>query len=452
MLDPTLYRVNGTPVTIVRGTQSNADNDDGQLVNEISVRDRTVTITMSKAFVTGSTTIEVVAGAKIGAWNDQRTLAAATETVVIAAPARDRQGPVVEIIGVQGQSTFDVLVTDASGLLEASSAANNSKYIFGGNDSGFLNVYVDTDPGNNDAKNDEPAGFTATQPGSFGRPCAAGTTCLRLRFDADTQLAAGHEIRVKANTFKDAADNGHRQAIEEITAPTSTFKITGVSIGNVTPTADASATITSNGSDMKITARSAGVAAGAMGNDWRVFGYEHASFAAATRADIDVFVDTRYQRIVYTLKAGTTFAKVTAVSPTLFDLASSLRGNDDFDANFTVSYSGNQTDKYDDLATTIPSGIPFAGGTSSVTLRVDFNDYAVTVGDETGTLANAIGGSDATSVDFVARDRMAHFTWIGADVSALPQAGGARVIPAGAATNTSGGSALLILRQLRQGL
>ncbi len=484
VLEPTLYRVNGTPVTLATGTQSNANNDDGYVANEISVRDRTVTITLSAAFAVGDTKIDVVGGTKIGAHMDMRLLADATSTVTVAAPAVDRAGPVVEILAVSGRNMFDVIVTDASVLLENTNGPHNHANL-------FKSITVRADGTNTRV----PATTVSTQTDP-GRPnTAPGRPAMRLRVTVPelteaggsttrTTLKKGDEIRVDVNSFKDVRDNGNRLEVEQVKDAVSDLKITSVSIGSPTPVTGtmATATLTSGGGDMVIKAKQAGdaVARGAKGNSWRLYGYEHSSFANATRVDIDVYVDTRYKRIVYTLRAGTAFAE----NVTLFDLASTLRTNDDFEANFTVDYANNESDKYHRLAATNTSGIPFAGGRSMVTVRVNFNDVIENLNSNVlrDAINNGVAGSEATTMS-VRPDRMVYFTYTTAATNGseaqLPQVGGVRVIPAAAADNyhaTSGcgptgitctaaqtaagvtntdasdDSAALILRQLRSGL
>lgn len=486
VLEPTLYRVNGTPVTLALSTQSSAANDDGAVANEISVRDRTVTITLSRPFAVGATAIDVVGGSKVGAHGDMRLLASATSTVNIAAPAVDRAGPVVEILAVSGRGSFDVIVTDASTLLAQTAAT--PPY-------GHVNLFnaITIDPAGSVGPQTVTTVAAAT---TYGRPGAAsGGTGIRLTVTVPelapggtsrTTLDKNDEIRVKANSFRDARDQGNRLAVERVKDAVSDLRITSVSIGDPTPVTGsaAAATLTSGGTDMVITAKQTpgAVARGAKGNGWRLYGYEHASFAGATRVDIDVYVDTRYQRIVYTMRAGTRFAR----QLTLFDLASTLRTHDDFDANFTVGYVSGQSNKYAALAATNTTGIAFTGGRSQVTVRVNFNDVIETLNAE--VLRDAInngatGFADPTTL-FAAPDRMVHYTYATAtdgsgNEAQLPQPGGVRVIQANAAdnyhdvtvdqcgprgtappcatgvtpnTDASDDSAALILRQLRRGL
>ena len=194
-------------------------------------------------------------------------MAAATANVTISAPARDTTGPTVEVIGHPGADTFDVLVTDKSGLLTNGNAA--ADYL-------FENVTVNGIEVPTSAEGTSPVAAVALAvPGGgdnvdrFERPCPATWTCVRLRFTVtniptgktsadgvpevrtgdDDKFKDGDRIRVTRNTFKDKGGYGHNHVYaygndtaNGVDDPVSGFKITGVSIGTPTAVRDALAT------------------------------------------------------------------------------------------------------------------------------------------------------------------------------------------------------------------
>ena len=210
-------------------------------------------------------------------------------------------------------------------------------------------------------------------PDGVGRPNVPDS--MRYRFTADAALEAGDVIEVARNTFLDTGNRGNRLTRFTVAEPKTTFEISTVSIGNVTPTASATAGIGADGAeDMIITAKATGVAAGAAGNPWRIYGYEDPSSDVAplpAAPDIDVEVDTVHNIISYTIN------KVSTQDPpvSLFHLARELVANDTFAANFTVAFR-EPTDqgKGDPLTATVAAGVPFDGGESKVAVKVAFND------------------------------------------------------------------------------
>ncbi len=467
VLDPTLYRINGRRID---GDQAVANEAD-LVVNKVEILDRTVTITVSHALANGDV-ISVVGGAKVGANKDLRPLQPASHTVSVAAPARDRAGPTVEIIAIAGQANFDVIVTDKSMLLQ--DPATSANYI---NRAGIsLNgvSMTSTDPA---------ATITAHAiETTTGRMAGTNETSLRYRFTTGV-LSVNDRIEIKANTFRDKFDQGNRVANHNVKAPRADFEITSIAIGDVTEATPATTTI--GGTDgIAITGKKDGLAAGALGNVWRIFGYRDPDSTGADTTDVTVAVDTKHSVITYTI---TTPGPIVG-QPSLYHLASRLVADDDFSANFTLAYGGAADDKTALFATS-NVGIDFTGGSSSVVVRANFNDVVAGLGSSgtAGTdtvLGNAINhGRDITALTpagtmtplFISPDRMVYFTYTTATtaegVGTLPAQAGARVIPASAANNfyegdhdndtdtaevgadgTADGNAAEILRQLRRGL
>ena len=472
-LDPTLYRVNGRRID----GDNVAARETDFVVNAVQILDRTVTVTLDHAFADGDV-ISVVGGPRvlIGANGDKRPLVSTSDTVSVAAPSRDRSGPAVEIIAVEGLATFDVILTDASALLNDPSQEGTATA------PGF---YIDDD------------GVTLElaaggEPIELGRPAMVEDhgrvgkgTIVRLRYGVDQGVAAdaladGAEIRISANTFRDANDQGNRLTREDVDEADDEFEITNISIGAVAQTLTGAATATiGDANGILITGKGDGLAAGALGNNWVIYGYRDPDSDGAPTTDVRVAVDTKHSVITYTV---TTPGPIVG-QPSLYHLASRLVANDDFAANFSVAYAGDANDKTV-LFETGDVGIPFANGQSMVTVRVDFNDVVEALDEEGVTLAEAINhGREAPvgAVTFEAPDRMAYITYTTTTTAAgngsLPQQGGARVIPAnvagnyhaitgcgpagtpapcagGAAENTeaSDDSLAAIFRQLRRGL
>ena len=446
--DPTLYRINGTRIEALLADDSAGAGPESETVLErIYVEDRTVSIVLSRDLKNGDV-ISVASGPKIGANSDMRPLEGSSLTVSVAGPTADRSAPIIEILAPVGETTFDVIVTEPNLLTNADDT-----------------TYMDPDG----VTVDDVAATAPDEPDeNVGRPNAPAS--IRYTFTADAALEKGDVIEVARNTFLDTGNRGNRLTRFTVAEPKTTFEISTVSIGNVTPTAQASATIAE---DMVITAKATGVAAGAAGNPWRIYGYEDPSSQTAplpAATDIDVEVDTVHNIISYTIN------KVSTQDPpvSLFHLARELVANDTFAAHFTVSFiNAAEQGKDDELTATVAAGVPFDGGESKVAVKVAFNDLVSAIGEDQdlGTsLAGAINHGKpvaantaetdegiAVSVEFEAPDRAAYFTYTATKMANLPPRGGTRVIPAGVATGYAHstdtpdalGSALEILRSLR---
>ncbi|WP_419921754.1 cell wall-binding repeat-containing protein [Candidatus Poriferisodalis sp.] len=445
VLDPTLYRINA------RRVEAQPDDADPQgtgpeqdsIANQIYVEDRTVTIVLSHNLAAGDV-VSVVGGAKLGANDDLRPLEAASITISRSTPAADRSAPVIKIIAVAGESTFDVIVREPNLLTEVDGATYMAD--------GGVKVR-----GSGVVLTDQPADFVV------GRP---GAGMMRYRFslpDDDTEtadvneseLSKGDVVEVSRNTFLDKGNRGNRltRLTVQDPEPVDEFEIDTVSIGDATPQTSASATIST---DMSVTAKGDGVAAGIAGNGWRIYGYADPSADATKKADIDVDVDTVHKIITYTINNG---------APTQFDLARAFVANETFAANFTVDYADRTTlaDKTTPVTATDPAGVGFEGGSSQVAVRVVFNDYVDALGAD-NALAAAIAGvttlpiaqadeNDDTvttcaedtplcvQVMFQTPDNEVHITYTAittgtpAVTGVLPVRGGTRVIPEGVATN-----------------
>ena len=445
VLDPTLYRLNGRRLQAYVGTSP----DETGIVNDlIFTANRTVTITLSHHLEPGDT-ISVVGGGKIGANEDQRKLESASLTLGAVTVAADRSAPIVEVVARPGASSFQVFVFEP-GVLHNELATNIAN---------FVEVQGPNRPTST---------FTITGPTPVDPTDRKGAQ-LRYTVSTGAALAVNDVITIKRSAIID--NGGRRSALTRHTvratknniavgtttggvAGTGNFEVQSVSIGNYVHGTQASADIAT---DMDVIAKATGIASGARGNDWTIFGYDdRAQGQASTNAfDIRVAVDTANQRISYTI------SDVRPPKPhraaTIGDLAAALVSNSDFNDNFELQYEGNTrptAGKGTALTATSSAGVDFTGGMSSVGVVVRFNDA---VQDHPGTaLEDAIRPQRSTvagTVTFTAPDNQLHISYAAASMAALPARSGFRVIPGDAATNyhTSGsnGNVREILNSLR---
>ena len=432
VLDPTLYRLNGRRLQAYVAT---TPDETGTVQDLIFTANRTVTIKLSHHLEPGDT-ISVVGGGKIGDNDDQRKLESASLTLGAVTVAADRSAPVVEIVAVPGQTNFEVFVFEQS-VLHNELAAN------------FANFIEIQGP------NRPTSTFTLTAPTAVD-PTNRKGVALRYQVGTTAALAVNDVITIQRSAVIDTG--GRRSALTRHTvravknniavgttdnnvAGTGHFEVQSVSIGDYVHGTQATADIST---DMDVLAKATGIASGARGNSWTIFGFDdRAQGQASTNAfDIRVAVDTANQRISYTI------SDVVPARPhrqaTIGDLAAALVSNDDFNANFALQYEGNTrptAGKGTPLTATSSAGVGFTGGMSSVGVVVRFNDA---VQDHPGTtLEDAIRPSTSTvtgTVTFTAPDNQVHISYTAASMAALPARSGFRVIPAGAATNyhTSG--------------
>ena len=293
--------------------------------------------------------------------------------------------------------------------------------------------------------------------------------------DPDDVLRAGDVITIKGNAFIDKG--GRRNRLVQYTVPrvktnttanggTGNLRVDSVSIGDYVHTNQASAIFGGAGSTLTVTATATGVAAGAAGNSWVIFGYddrrdrELSSYAF----DIDVDVDVSNQRIAYTisdvLPRRPLVGTVNSDGATLHDLAVALVSDSDFSANFRVDYGDRATQtKATLLGATGPAGVSFGDdaegeevGRTSVGVRVKFNADLFGLWSRTGscecgvdlaydiapdfpldlveghTATNAV--PDAYDVTFRPPDDVVHITYTADRMAKLPKRVGFRVIEA----------------------
>ena len=445
VLDPTLYRVNSRRIEGLLADAVDAVVPETELaLEQIHVQDRTVTITLSHELKDGDV-ISVVGGPKIGAAEDKRPLEAASHTVSRAAAAADRSAPTVEIIGVAGGTTVSVFVVETKPLLETGTA---DIYIADGG----VTLTLKTDG----AESVLDLGAPEAAP-MRPDPNAPAMSLYRYNVTVDAPLAKGDVIEVARNTFLDKGNRGNR--LTRLTVgDVEKLEIDSVSIGTPSPVAGTAATVNISDAEdedrMTVTAKQTGAAKGASGNGWKIYGYADPDAATAplpASANISVEVDMRHRIIAYTVNKNGRGAN----SPTLFELARALVSNEQFAANFTVSFiNPADQDKSDAVGAIDAGGLLLDGGQSQVAVRVQFNDVAAEVAaateDTTIQLAEALAGGEPTDVDgvdsytvtqlFAAPDDEVNFTYTTCTAAScsllnLPQRGGTRTVAAGVATN-----------------
>ena len=196
---------------------------------------------------------------------------------------------------------------------------------------------------------------------------------------------------------------------------------------------------------MTVTAKQTGAAKGASGNGWKIYGYADPDASTAplpASANISVEVDMRHRIIAYTVNKNGQGTN----SPTLFELASALVANEQFAANFTVTFiNAADQDKSEPVDEIDAGGLVLTGGQSQVAVRVQFNGVVSALTADP-SLSVAIAGGAAVDDNytvvtlFATPDDEVNFTYTtcitaGCSLMDLPQRGGTRTVAAGVATN-----------------
>ncbi len=282
-----------TPVTHGIGTNAACDPD-------------TVTVHLANALKAGDT-VSVVAGAKLGANEDERAIGATSTT--IAAPPADRTRPTLSVIMIAGETTANI-TTSEDGVTALAAGAEVE--------------------------------LTRAATGK-----TVSVTDLTLTFSP--ALAAGDRITISAGAVTDAAGNKSLQRSFTAIAEQKSPRITSVIMSNLNHTAQAvgrvPATLTggagtapdtdrTDNPDIWIAAKSDGAAAGAAGNTWSVVFDRASTYDAAKDLDIDVRVNSRDQ---------TVFVRFNNGKAKFSDLQAALEANSAFDALFELKVDADPT-------------------------------------------------------------------------------------------------------------
>ena len=526
-LDPTMYRVNGRRVEAA-ASAANPVDENATLADLVFTANRTVTVRLSHILEPGDTitvdnSLNEGKGLRLGAGGDKRKLEPAELTLGPVSPPRDTTAPAVEIIAVPGLSYFDVIVTEPNLILNELGTVNAAGALTAVNTS--IGDYVEISGGLIPAGEKIPAAtegaantprsvsVSTTLHGDNATLAVGGSDgTIRMRFgisvtnpttpaliaqiasgtltSTHNMLRAGDVIMIKGNAFID--QNGRRNRLVQYTVPkvrtdtvanlgTGALQIDSVSIGDYVHTNQANAIFPSSttpaANTLKITALPTGVAAGAAGNSWVIYGYDDRQDGSVSSYafDIDVDVDIANQRIAYTisdvLPRRPLVGRVNNDGATIGDLAVALVSNSDFAANFTVEYGGSgppTQSKGSLLGATGPAGVGFGDdssneevGRTSVGVVVKFNGDIAELRDEAGsaitastttnvalaydiapsapvpfqkglTLGQAATNANPNAYDvkFVAPDDVVHISYTADSMAKLPQRAGFRIIAA----------------------
>ena len=509
--DPTMYYLNG------RRLEGEADGATGDQ-EKVTVRklvftaDRTVTITLSHHLDAGDVIMVCPdSDCKIGTKKDMRKLQKAELELPAVTPVRDTAAPQIEIIAVPGLSYFDVIVREPNiGFNELGSTSSGTLTLkdtaaqmdaLGSKVNEFIKITGATIPANaaigagTAGRLPTPRTIKVSASNSTQPAAVAGDGMVRMRFDVmvenknpvdrrtdqfgpsasdavDTsKLRAGDVITVRSGAVR---DTGNRLSLSKQftvpqvkTSPGAKYRSSGaleierVSMGEHVHNKQATALIGPSGSEvLTIAAHSWGVAAGAAGNGWKIFGYDDRrdGEASSDAFDIDVDVDKLNQRISYTVSDVKPRKSINRVA-TIEDLATALFNNDDFRANFGVTWVGANRDREQPLGPTSPAGVSFGAttetkGTTQVGVVVKFNAAITALTGTSGTdlaydiapkFPGAPGVTDTTadapddlSVSPTAATEfptdMVYIRYTSDSMSELPARTGFRVIAAGLVT------------------
>ena len=538
VLDPTLYKLNGRRLEALLPDSSGNSDEKASVRTLVFSADLTVTVELSHKLKAGDTiTVDPSlierAGGRLGANGDKRKLMSEPLTLVAVSSPVDRTAPAVEIVAVPGQSFFDVIVHEKSALLlndlgTVSAAGLLTKV---GDDIAnnvtFTAVHIPEDP----AADDDPDEDGDTEDAVVGskrtarqiavsdtlptQPTAVGGSGgkIRMRFgitvtnptpeppstrvlkqyardgqivDPANVLRAGDTITVKGGAVRDARglrNSQFRYTVPQIklnpsvaTCRAGDLTISSVSIGDYTHTKQATAVFGDPGSTLKITAKEGGVADGAAGNDWVIYGYDDRPREDSHNVafDIDVAVDVAHKVISYTISNAVPAREIDRVA-TLEDLATALVSNSDFNSNFSIDFGNRAAQtKSTPLRETDPTGEHFgdegANGTetvgrTAVGVLVKFNAdvrslrdagatgngtdlaYDIAPGGPNGFPTGLTEGTAATNaapnaydVTFEAPDDVVHIKYTSNEMSQLPKRAGLRLIAADVAVGYGDGS------------
>ena len=446
VLDPTMYRLNGRRLQAYLATSP----DETGIVNDlIFTANRTVTISLSHHLEAGDTitvdnSANEAAGGRLGDNADLRKLEAASLTLPAVTIAADRNAPVVEVVAVPGTTDFDILVTEPN-ILHSEIFQDGAQ---GSNLADFVSVQFH---GRNATRKatENTVTLTAAETTDLTAPAKANgraTVHQRYRITSNLGLEQGDVVVIERKAILDKGGRGSpliRHTVPRVKSGvpgTGNLEIHSVSIGNYVHGTQANADIAT---DMDVLAKATGIASGARGNGWTIFGYDDRGTATGNAFTIDVAVDIANQRISYTIDNALPLRPHR--DPTIGDLAAALVSNDDFNANFELQYEGNTrptAGKGTALTATDPAGVDFSGGLSSVGVVVRFNAAIASLanagvdlaGDIATRLDTAATPADVATVSLLAPDTQVHISYTSASMLRLPARAGFRVIASGVAT------------------
>ena len=351
------------------------DNDEAQCEPD------SVTVALASPLKAGDI-VAIVPGARLGASNDLRAVGSASVTV--AAKAVDRTRPSVSAIGIVGQATFQVTVTEDKLAADFALDANDFEL-----SSSRGSTLGDVIWGPGDERN-------------------TGTVAINNTDQTPNNvIQTGDRLTVKSGAVVDTspAENKNLQRSFTAVAPQKSPRVTSVLMSNLKHERQVTVTVptefTQSGLDVTISAKKDGVADGAAGNLWS-FVFDVASTYDAEKAtDIDVRVNSR---------DNTVFVRFNNGAAKYADLKAALEGNSAFDAMFEVKLpddddGGCGATANEDLTIAATSrqvaAVAATGentGRTQLAIEVRFNGYIMSLTDD-----NGVGLIDAVLARTLAR-------------------------------------------------
>ena len=320
------------------GTQANTDlldkvrdilevNDAAARVTSVSTSDpgggcnaRKVTVTLDSALRAGDRIAVAASAHTFGTQDDERTLAPVTPATVMRTPT-DTAPPRATIIGIEGETGFQIRITDAGKPVAGASIELAKLHFASGN--------------GDDAE-------IAAAPAATD---ANGITSVTLSGRSPTTLVARDSLTLLPGAVSDAVGNastrtGPVRALAERTQASP--KIAKVEISEPNHSQQASWTLAEGSADtdyisdgtgaednnLTIKAKKSGDAAGAAGNTWTIRFDTASGHNALKPLDIDVRVDPKGQVVTVRFVNGKT---------TLGDLIKELRSSSAFSERFTAT-------------------------------------------------------------------------------------------------------------------
>ena len=297
-----ILEVNGAPARL-------GDNDPvtHSVGDDASCDPDTLTVTLASALKAGDTVSVNATSLKFGANADLRNIGGASVTV--PAKAVDRTRPSVSAIGIVGQPTFQVTVTEDNLPTDFQLTGEDFEL--------------------SSSRGSELGTVTWTQGETSGTVAIDNTDQT-----PNNVIQTGDRLTVKSGAVVDTspAENKNLQRSFTAVAPQKSPRVTSVLMSNLKHERQVTVTVptafTQTDLDITLSAKKDGAAAGAAGNLWS-FVFDVASTYDAEKAtDIDVRVNARDRAVFVRFNNGA--AKYA-------DLKAELEGNSAFDAMFDVN-------------------------------------------------------------------------------------------------------------------
>ena len=284
-----------------------------------SCLDRRVDVTIAQTVSAGDKISIAGSTLEFGTQDDERTVAPASTTV--QAVPKDTAKPRATIVGIAGESGFQIQISDAGGLpADATIDAEELTFV-----SGKGNAAIGTIAAPTITAGDKSAVWTV--------PVAPAAENGRT----ETGVVAGDRLTLKSGAVMDRSENVNAASTGRAIAAQKTPKISEVLLSTpvhaaqnswTAPATFGAAFADTGAAELTITAKASGDAAGAAGNAWRIL-FDVASTRMDSKPlDIDVRVDAKGRQVSIRHVNG---------KATLGDLLAALRANSDFDQRFSVS-------------------------------------------------------------------------------------------------------------------